>query len=86
MHYVKKDVMKKLKELKLVEIPESYKLNESSFPGAIYSGFDETDLIIYMQKNAEIESNYNFRPITKGDLKINGKKKFFKKENFICLK
>ena len=47
MYYVKKDVMKKLKELKLVEIPESYKLNESSFPGAIYSGFDETDLIIY---------------------------------------
>lgn len=86
MYYIKKDVALKLVKLNLVKIPESYKIANSLEDGKIYSGFDETDLFISMFKNIEIERNFNFRDILKGDLKVNKKKLFWKKENTIYLK
>ena len=72
MYYVKKNLAKTLIKLKLVEIPYYYKIVEKPFNNR--HGYNETDLIISMLEKVEIESNFNFRPIIKGNLAIDKNK------------
>ena len=70
MYSVKIDIVDKLKKSKLIDMSDAYTIEDSSFDGQTCPGYNETDLIISMQNNVEIETNYNFKEIRRGGLKI----------------
>ena len=70
MYYVKENLAEKLIKLNLVDITKPYKIKKVPHK----YGYNETDLIISMKENVEIESNFNFRTITIGDIKFDKNK------------
>ena len=79
MYYIENDAAQKLVDLKLVEIPKKYKLN-NSINKAKYSGYNERDLIISMLQTVKIELNINFRKIISHGLKVNYNKLHLEKD------
>ena len=70
MYFIKADVAEKLIKSEIFGCTGDYKIFECPFLEKQYReySFCETDLIINIFKNIEIESNFNFRDIIKGDL------------------
>ena len=82
MYFIKENAATKLINSKLVKPTGDYKIVE--FPLFLekkYS-FCETDLIISILKNKEIEANFNFRNIIKGALKVEDNKIIFEEKNY----
>ena len=82
MYFIKKNAAEKLINSELVKLTGEYNIVE--FPNFLKNNYSfcETDLIISMLKNTEIESNFNFRNIIKGDLNVVDNKIILEEKNY----
>ena len=65
MYYIKKKAALKLIELKIVNTPKDYKFHDLTEDSRQYHGYNEFDLIIYMNESINIKENENFKFINK---------------------
>ena len=61
IYYLKKNSVKKLIELNIINSPDNYQFQDFSEDKNEYSGFNEVDLCIYIKENTIIKENDNFK-------------------------
>ena len=65
IYYIKEEKAKKLKDLKIISIPEDFEFHDPSKDEKEFEGYNEIDLAIYNKKEVCIQSNENFKLIPK---------------------
>ena len=65
IYYIKEEKAKKLKDLKIISIPEDFEFHDPSKDEKEFEGYNEIDLAIYNKKEFCIQPNENFKLIPK---------------------
>ena len=66
-YYIKENTAKKLKELNIISISDDFKFHDPSKDAKEYKGYNEIDLAIKIKKDVCIQTNENFKLISKND-------------------
>ena len=70
IYYIRENMAKKLNKLNIISIPEDFKFHDPSKDVKEYKGYNEIDLTIKIMKDVEIQTNENFKLISKNEYLI----------------